>query len=272
MIIAEHVIPYTYGDTIKIKPLFDIHCGNKGFNEYEFKKYMEEDTDDLTYFFGGGDLIDSITITDKRYSKDSDTTDSDEIIDEQISKLFWLLEPYRTRIIGLGIGNHELTIRKRGGTNPAKRLSKELSTEDHEIKYLGYSGFIRLLLRDETKGRNREIIIRWHHGWGGGGRTLGTSMTKYGKDIPHYDADIYLYGHDHQKKADKIITKKVSGKKILTQRRVIGSCGTYLETFMNNSEEILYSEQAGYAPTEIGGLIINIKPTRRGSDIWIIDK
>lgn len=271
MISTEFIIPYTYGDTVKIKPLFDIHCGNKGFNEYALKKYLEDDTDDLTYFFGGGDLVDSIVVTDKRYAKDMDGMNGMEIIDEQIEKLFRILEPYREKIIGLGIGNHESVLRKKAGTNPAKRLATMLSTDDHEVKYLGYSGFIRLLIRDPVSARNREIIIRWHHGWGSGGRTLGTSMTKYGKDIPHYDADIYLYGHDHQRKADKIIVKRVSGKKVLTQRKVIATCGTYLETFVTG-EEVLYSEEKGYAPLELGGIVVHIMPRRRGSDIWIVDK
>jgi len=170
MKVATFTIPYKYGDTIQIKPLFDIHYGNPLCDVQALKTYLE-DSDDKTYFFGGGDMMDSIVTTDRRYAKSSDATGGDAIIDEQVEGLFAILEPYRDKIIGLGRGNHEDTIVKKCGTDPAWRLCAKL-----DVEYLGYSGLIRLRFREKS-GRGRTVVIRWHHGWSGGARTPGASIT-----------------------------------------------------------------------------------------------
>ena len=94
-------IEYSFGDTIKIKPLFDIHYGSTLCDVVELKKYLL-DSDDKTYFVGGGDFLDSIIVTDKRYRKGNDIFNSEEIIDEQIDGLYKILEPYKDKFIGLG--------------------------------------------------------------------------------------------------------------------------------------------------------------------------
>jgi len=253
MKVATFTIPYKYGDTIQIKPLFDIHYGNPLCDVQALKAYLE-DSNDKTYFFGGGDMMDSIVTTDRRYAKSSDATGGDAIIDEQVEGLFAILEPYRDKIIGLGRGNHEDTIVKKCGTDPVWRLCAKL-----DVEYLGYSGLIRLRFR-ENSGRGRTVVIRWHHGWSGGARTPGASITRYSHDLKYWDADVYLYGHDHQRKSDRIPRIGLSGNNIVSKPQLIGVCGTYLKTYSTN-EVASYSEIKGYPPIEIGGICLQITPT-----------
>lgn len=262
MIIYTHRVEYNYGDVIKIKPIGDVHWGNKYCDKRGFKDFLA-DSDDKTYFLGIGDTMDSIITKDiRRYEKHADDTVSDAVIDEQVERVAEVLKPYKDKIIGLGMGNHEKAILKNCGTNPTKRLCEEL-----ECKYLGYSGLVRFTMT-LNGGRGRSIIIRWHHGWGGGGRTLGGSLTKYSKDIMNWDADIFLYGHDHQKKADTIPRMGLSGDKLINKAKLLGICGTFLKTY-SLTEDSTYSEEKGYPPVEIGGITVNIKAIRHGVKTWI---
>ena len=266
MIVDTFHIPYKYGETIRIKPIFDIHEGCKNCDKHELKKYLA-DSDDSTYFIGGGDWIDAIICSDvKRYRKGGDDTKGEAIIDEQIETIFDIMEPYRDRILGLCLGNHEDTILQKCGTNPMKRLCSMLTTQIHLVEYLSYSCLIKLCMRQE-KGMGRSLTIRMHHGWGGGCRTRGGSITKYSKDVPYYDADIFLYGHDHQKQFDEVPRLSMYGKKLVARPQLICLCGTYKKG-LSLDGNVTYEEKMGFPPTQIGGINILIKPDFAKSIIY----
>ena len=88
--------------------------------------------------------MDSIITKDiKRYTKGNDVTESDAIIDEQIAMGYAILKPYRDKMIGWGMGNHEESVLKYHGTDPTQRMADLLGT-----KHLGYSGLLRLILSE----------------------------------------------------------------------------------------------------------------------------
>ena len=252
-------IPYRYGQEITLKPLFDLHKGHTAHDRKALKAYLK-DSNEQTYFIGGGDLMDSIVVTDKRYQKSSDGTLTDEIIDEQIDELEKDLGPYSNRIIGLGVGNHEETIIKKCGTNPIKRLCKRLSTEEHKVHYLAKAGLIKLLF-NERAGRGRKVVVRYHHGWGAGGRTEGGSLTKYAKDVKYYECDIALYGHDHKKLVYEIARLGIVGDRLINKPIHVGLCGTFLKTFLVGND-VTYSDSGGFPPVAVGGVKFTIKPAR----------
>jgi hypothetical protein len=257
MIVSTYRIDYRYGETIKLMPLFCAHLGSANCDEKKLKQDIAVAAANPNhYLFGGGDLNDMVILADtKRYTKANDICPTDDIVDYQIDRAEEILDPMRGRIIGLGEGNHEEEIAHRCGTNPSKRLAKRLNTT-----YLGYSGLIRLQL-SENGARGRTVDIRWHHGWGGGGsRTRGYPLTKYSKDIAYWKADLYLYGHDHQKQDDRIVGFGIGARNTLCARdRMLVVCGTYLKTY-TLTEYPTYGEKAGYPPVAIGCPTINITP------------
>lgn len=261
MVVFTYRINYRFGETIKIKPLFDVHYGNTNCDVNAVKKYLAEDNDNNTYIIGGGDLMDSIVVTDKRYRKSADAAEGEAIVDESIDGVEKILKPYKDKIIGLASGNHEDTILLRANSDPTARLCKRL-----ECKNLGYSGLIRLIFR-ESDGRGRTVTIRYHHGWGGGSRTQGADLTKYSKDLAYWDADIFLYGHVHRKQADRVPRLGLSGEVLVSKPKMECICGTFLKTY-SKGIRATYSEKAGYPPVEVGGLVVNIKPLARWVDIW----
>ena len=255
MIVHAHDIEYKYGQTFTLKPLFDVHLGNKYCDKKEFKSYLSN-SDENTYFIGGGDLLDSIITKDiKRYMKHADDTEGDAIIDEQVEALYDLLKPHKDHIIGLGTGNHESAIVKYHGSHPIRRLCNMLGTTS-----LGFSWLVRLSFK-ENSSRGRLIVIRGHHGWGGGSRTQGADLTKYSKDLTYWDADMFLYGHVHKRQSDKIDRMGLVGTKLVSKPKWIFICGTFLKT-LSLTDEATYSEEKGYPPVSIGGVTISIKLDR----------
>lgn len=262
MIVDTFPITYQYGDTWTLKPIFDVHKGNIACDVRAYKKFLELE-DERTLFIGGGDLLDAIVVPDKRYQKSVDDTKGNAIIDEQIETMYDLLMPYREKILGLGIGNHEEVIIRKCGTDPIHRLCEKLSTKNHQVKYLGYSCLIKLAFTDAKGGRGRPVIVRQHHGWGGGSRTAGADITKFERDMGKWDADIFLYGHVHKKQTQTIPRLGHQGKKLIARDQALGICGTFLKTYTEGADST-YPERAGYPPTAIGGIQVTMKPLGTG--------
>ena len=260
MIIMTKRIPYKTGKKITIIPIFDAHVGNKLFDEPALRKDLKMADAPDTYIIGGGDIMDSVITSDiKRYKKSIDASEGDDILDQQINKAYELLLPYREKIIIMHEGNHEENITKRCGTNPMKRLCSLL-----EVPFGGYSSLLRLVFyRSDNNGCSRSLIIRTHHGWGGGSRTQGADLTKFSKDMNYWDADIFLYGHVHKKQDDIIPRLGLVGNKLVAKPRIICLCGTYLKTFTLDTNAS-YSEVNGYPPTQIGCQTISILPDAHG--------
>ena len=255
MKVIQYTIPYRLGDTVKIKPLFDVHYGAAACDIKAFKSYLA-DSDDKTYFIGGGDLLDSITVADIRYRKSNDTSDGDDIIDSQVDRMTEILMPYKDRIICLATGNHEDVITKKCGTNPTKRMAKNLGTE-----FLGYSGLVKLRFT-ENGARGRTVVIRLHHGWGGGSRTQGADLTKYSKDLQFWDADLFLYGHVHRNQTDRVPRLGLVGMTLVAKPKLMCICGTFLKTLTDGTDPT-YSEIKGYPPVDVGGVTIEITPNNK---------
>jgi len=248
-------INYSEFKSIRLRPIFDVHLGNKLADEAAFKSFISCKDDNL-FYIGGGDIVDAIGTKDPRYSKAIDKTKSSAIIDDQIEMACDLLTPIKDKFIGYGTGNHEETILKHSGTNPTKRICKALG-----LTYAGYSCYYKLVL---TKGGHggRTVRIRAHHGHGAG-RTGGASLTRYEKDLKSYDADLFLFGHSHGKVFKAYPQLSVSGKSnFIAKERYIIECGTFLKTLEEGTTS--YAEVANYLPTTLGGFEITITPQSSG--------
>ena len=273
MKIFSHRIYYKYGEIIKLIPLFDIHIGHKCCDVSALRRFIQENNNKSTYWLLGGDQLDCIIVTDPRYRKSTDATEREEIIDEQIEMLYEILKPIKNNIILIGDGNHELTIIKKGNTNPTKNLIKMLYGYDKDIikeKYGGMQGLGVIYFENGKSGGGvRTIILRWHHGWGGATTTEGYTITKYAKDVAYYDADIYLYGHTHECKPIRInrfgLMKR--SNKLIAKDILLAVCGSYKKSFLMDGT-ITWEETKGFKPLAIGTPIIFLQPTTPGIKYW----
>lgn len=251
-------IPYKYGETVRIKPLADIHYGASACDVRALKEFIDDDC----YFLGLGDWFDAIVTTDIRYRKSSDDMEGEAILDYALNGLEQILEPIKERILVAGLGNHEDVLIRKAGTNLMERFCSRMN-----VPYAGYSYLLKIIL-SEDGARSRSVVIMCHHGWGGGSRTEGADITKYAKQVKNFKADCFLFGHVHKCQSHRIPRLEHGGDKLRDRDIWIGLCGTFLKTYTDSTDPT-YSEIKGYPPVPIGGITLNIKPNHKWVKMWI---
>jgi hypothetical protein len=261
MITSTVRIPYkSYGQTIKIVSLSDLHEGHVNQDSDALRCTLARDD---CYFILNGDNWDSIVLKDRRYHKSMDITQGDAILDEIYESLHAKLEPVKDRILWIHNPPPPPPPPPPCGVDLAGRLCKELG-----VLYAGYSSLIGVMLTKKGGG-TRTIDFRCHHGWGGGCRTIGAVITKYAHDIKYWDADIYIYGHDHALHAAPIPRGVRQGNKLVARDQHIVLSGTYLRTYTDTTDAS-WHETKGFPMTQIGSPTINIKPSaHKWAHIWI---
>lgn len=258
-------------DVLRLKPLMDLHYGSSECDLKVFKDYID-DRNENTYFFGVGDLFDMILYNDKRYRRSGDGRVSrvDAVIDRDVRDVYEILKPIKDRIICLGTGNHEDTIAERCGTDPSARLAEKLG-----VPYCGYSYWIRLTMqrghsseRGKTSG-SRVIDIYCHHGFGGGCRTEGGSVTKYSKAADRFNANICVFGHDHRKQCVTYpvfyLTEAVTPT-LAAYTRVVVLGGSFKKTFSDTTNPT-WEEKKGFPAVALGGVELQLTQTETGYTI-----
>ena len=126
---------------------------------------------------------------------------------------------------------------------------------------MGYSWLLQIRF-SENGSRTRAIVIRGHHGWGGGSRTEGADITKFAHDVKFWQADLFLYGHVHKLKINDIEEGRMVGDsswKTFIKRMVVS--GTYQKTYSAGTSTT-YAEKRGYPPTTLRHPLIYLEPDK----------
>jgi hypothetical protein len=168
------------------------------------------------------------------------------------------------------MGNHEYQVLKRHHTNLSKRLADALG-----VPYMGFSYFFRINLfrvDDEIKGQGRNIDFFVQHGFGGGTRTEGGSITKYAKHSERFICDVYVAGHDHRLQFVKFPTMGIRGAKgsvrLFAKSKVVILGGSWKKAYAPGTA-VSWEETKGFMPAEIGGVTIRIRVTNDWVDIKV---
>ena len=248
--------------TIRLACFSDIHIGSKEFARDHFRRWRDKHLKDkYAYFLGVGDMIEAIGPFDPRFTMDSIEPKMriQALIDEQIKDCIRELEPIKSKLLGVCMGNHEFEILRRHGSDPTQRICEGLG-----VKNLGYSCLLHMTLRPDDLemgkvGGSRIVKLYAHHGWGGGTRTLGGDMTKVSRKPSEVVADIFVFGHSHQgwehPKARLDIT---SGGKPFSRDYLMVNTGTF-KRGLSDGPIPTFEERMGYGPQKIGGRVIEIE-------------
>ena len=257
--IIHHIALDSRKEVVKVKPLMDLHKGAKTCDLKAFKEFIK-DRDEFTYFVCNGDLWDMIFFNDKRFRPSGhDKSGVDDAIDEEVDEMEAILHPIKDHIIGIGTGNHEDTIEQRCGTNPSKRLAKRLG-----VPYMGYSWWFRMAITRPTGGVG-SVDFFVSHGFGGGTRTEGGSITKYAKFADRFLCDVFIVGHDHRKQYVKYPVLGIHGiakAYLYGKSKTIVLGGSWKKTY-GMGTVVTWEESKGFPPSELGGVCINIKPAQK---------
>lgn len=182
----------------------DVHKDSKKCDTHLLKKCFDEALEKNAIIIDNGDWFDVMGGKyDKRTTKGDIKPEFqfgnyfDCVIEDSVE----FLKPYAKNIAVLGEGNHEQSVNTRHERNLTKSLIKELNLHGGNIIHQQYAGFIKfqfLGLRKNSIGGRTSLTMYRHHGMGGNAPvTMGVINTN--RTQIQIDADIYVYGHIHQK-------------------------------------------------------------------------
>ena len=269
--IHRYVIEFKeFGQPIYLIPFGDVHrfaplCHVPKWLEFlEWAKKKER-----CYFLGMGDYDDLASTSERevltsRHLHESTKESLDEYYHKRTMNMVKEIEFMKNRLVGMVEGNHHSELLSGITTS-------QLMCEALKVKYLGVNSFIRLVFQyigksgqkryGKAKLRSRSLDIWAHHGTGAA-RRAGNSMNKIQDMVDTAEADIYLMGHDHHKSASIInrmcLTEGKSSFHVVNKKVLLARTGTFLKGYEPGKES--YVAKAGYSPTDIGVVKIEITP------------
>ncbi|MFA5132659.1 MAG: hypothetical protein WC444_05055 [Candidatus Paceibacterota bacterium] len=252
-------------DPVNLTVYGDLHEDSRMCNIKKLHEHMNHRAKlKNAMFVGIGDMSDWILPSDKRYTPSNTRIDAihpgyDDLIDREIMRQAEFYKKFPWAV--LGMGNHCLKPLKVHYTNPAERLAQILG-----CKYGGYSGFLRIRIRQKGKMKNYvssdivgSVTILYHHGaWGGrvikgfgGARDWGRA---------HEGWDVLCYGHSHQTVVHQEVRKMMTHRGNIVDKDVyIVNCGTFYSGVADGGPPS-YAERGGFPPVSVGAPLITITP------------
>lgn len=267
MEVITRKIECNHKDKFYVVPLGDIHYGTINCEKGKFEKMVDWiEKNKEVYWVGLGDYAEFINFSDKRFDpKNIDKSlrdDLDDLCSRQTSYIaskFWNI---KDRCLGLLDGNHEESIRLNYHFDVTNDIISRLNSKGNKIPRLGWNAFIKLIFLSPVGKHKSQVTMFVTHGYGGG-HTIGGKVTKLVNLARDFEADIYCFGHVHEKlthNRDIISCTQGSFNHIVRSRKCYALTGTYYNSYKKGN--INYSEKKLYPPGDIGSVKITIKPFR----------
>ena len=254
-------LPFT---ETNIVPVGDIQYGGMGVDMSTLQKDIKRGMDNDAWFIGLGDFADVESPSGRSKLKaaglyESVMTALDRQCQGHIDDLMDVLAPTRGRWLAFNHGHHYHDFRD--GTTSDTRLAELLGSP-----FTGTSFLYRLEFQRQSSSV-ADYVIYGTHGTGSG-QTQAAPLSKLEKLSGGIDADLYLINHYARKgavPADKIGLDKQGRIRHRTQHYV--ATGGYMTGYTQGSKidglpRGSYVEEGMMKPTTMGGVIINLKPTR----------
>ncbi len=270
-------------DEISVWAVGDIHLGNPGCDEKRCKRDIAAIKDDPNSFWIGlGDNADYISPNDKRFSADHLDDGAKLNIGrlgayyrERVRDLFM---PIKDKCLGLLLGNHEQKYFQDNNQEDGHGwLCVELGVPNLQYCALFDLVFVRkackvpkLLPSAPAYGNTTSHTWRLycHHG-SGSSSTPGGKLNTLIKHMNFAEADIYLLGHMHDQKGQRMVRLGANADCTHLEERVSLGCisGSYLRTYQQGKTG--YGEVKGYAPTTLGACRLRFRPDKHTVDVSV---
>ena len=201
----------------------DMHIDAKHCEREALKRNLDYCNEHYDGILFNGDIFSCLLPKDlKRFTLAHAFGDGDDILDNIIDFVVDFLKPYAKKIMFVGMGNHETSVLKFHGTNPAARLCRQLKDHGGNPKFGDYQNLIRFKFEHGNNGRVRSYDLWSNHGMGAGAKR-SRGVLEWDLVYAKFDADLYWMGHNHQagidtsgsyttvNRAGEFITKRKSG-------------------------------------------------------------
>lgn len=240
----------------------DVHLLSSGCAQNQFTDFLDRiKNDPHAIVVGTGDYIEGIDYKDIRFSPQEfpvkvrvcDLSDYGKYCFDMLYETF---APIASKIIALGMGNHEEVLLRR--TNSWHLWDEFIAKLG--CKNLGYTGFFDLVFK--VGKREHVFRVAAHHGAGWAQKAGGVTM-RLEDFMETFDCDIFLMGHLHKRQVHHItiLGADPNLKRLLTAERMGVVGASYLRTYTEGVSG--YGEKRGYKTAPIGNPCITIQPETR---------
>ena len=228
---------YSSNKPVNLWVLNDLHLGAKTCKKDQFRKTVEKIRKDKNAIVVlNGDLMEAIHSSDKRFDMDAIDKEYDTV-EKQYGGVKDLIEPIESKVIAVGIGNHERTIKKTSGIDLSRLLAEDLG-----VRYYGDA----LLLKIHATNTNHRCLVI--HG-SSGATTLTGNINAIKKYAEHMDQtpDVVIMGHVHR--LDVIHNPKLSDN-FDVKVKYFAINGSFFGTYKQGENN--YGTQNFFPPTITG--------------------
>lgn len=179
----------------------DRHHDNAHTNWDLEKKHLEQAKERDAGILDFGDLFCAMQ---GKYDHRADTSQCrpehqrGRYLDSLVETAAEFYEPYKENILFLSPGNHETAILKRHETDLTERLAEKLGRSSTGTPVVGaYCGYIRFRAVRSDGRADGNLVLYYHHGYGGGGPVTRGVIQTNRMSVYLPDAQIVVSGHTH---------------------------------------------------------------------------
>jgi len=224
----------------------DVHFGHVNFDKDYFDIYLKWLTRGYHKVLGIGDYVESVFPSNAAGKMMWDQVLSPK---EQFDQFVGMLKPHKSKIIGLGTGNHE-----RRNRNDTSIDTAELMCQVLDVPFLGYTGWVCF----DTGAV--QYYMHYHHG--DGSSTSPEYMLRKLEASGYHGADIRCIGHSHNLAWIPRPSMIVNREKNVLERRICHEIRT--GGFLRDPE---YAAIAMYPVCSLGSPILRLHPTMKQIDV-----
>jgi hypothetical protein len=216
--------------------------------------------DENTYFIGLGDYADFASASEQKALlktaglHDQTIEDFGDMVRKRNRALSMEMSFMKPNVLGLIDGNHNWMFSN--GTTATEDLADRLMTE-----YLGWLCHYTLSVKPENSSKSINVYLVACHGRAGG-KTPGNTINQVGELRNIFPvADLYVFGHDHQRGAwPNSILVPSSGKDGITtlkqKRQFLCRSGSFKKAYEHDKSG--YEVGRLLRPADLGALLLEI--------------
>lgn len=283
MISIDYYFTAHKGETFTFIPVGDIHWGAVGCHETRLKEYVKWiKSDPNKYWFGMGDLIEAINISDKRFDERQVMPRYKDIysnlIGEQSNDLCDVLSPIKDKALGGVYGNHEEKVRKVYHYDYHQHICEKLGMIN-----LSGSAFLNLHFQRKNSSERKSVTLFIAHGNSAGDMPGGVANGLH-RLLGKFSFEIGLFGHCHKKilmDEQLIAPLSATQRKIMKSgrmsriplklgdikyvKRLLGATGSFFQAYPSSgttprTQVTTYGENKVFSPASLGCIQIHITP------------
>ena len=261
----KQIITIEQGKEAEYLLISDLHLDNPKCKRKLLTRHLDQAKEKGAKVFINGDLFCAMQGNKDRRASKADLMVRhlgmnyfDLIVDDAIE----FFTPYKDIIAMVGYGNHETSIIKHNETDLLSRFVYSFNERNKaNIELGGYGGWIKIRCNDHGN-HYVNYIIKYIHGWGGGGPVTKSLIQDNRMKVRTEGADLIWKGHIHDYVATPTVVESYerSRNDVILHTVWHLSTPTYKEEYGEGTGG--FHVERGRGPKPLGGAWLKVRTNR----------